>query len=378
MRFLIIGAGSMGQRRIRCLKALGYDDIHLWDVDDNKSAEAATKYDVAWIQYDGGGSHIGTWLSEHHQFYDGIIVSTPPLTKQPYIDLANKYNVPCFAEADVVTYPHKYQSSATLRFHPAIQKIKELLPELGKVYTFTYHMGQHLRDWHPGADYTNYYAAKKDSGACREMFCFELSWLSYLFGQPVEAKGFIDKKLDDPDITADDVYSCAVKFSKEKWIVAGENMGKVSENTTGTILIDTVSRPATRTLSIIGEKANLYWNWDNDRVVMENTQNGKFELFQYPKGNAAEGYHSAICEEMYRDELKVWIDSLKTCCGDCPYINPKESHPHTTHHICTKYGKPLLHRGCHPDFRKLDECGTFPYTRAEEEAVIEMLKRVEG
>ena len=27
MKFLIIGLGSMGQRRIRCLRSLGYEDI---------------------------------------------------------------------------------------------------------------------------------------------------------------------------------------------------------------------------------------------------------------------------------------------------------------------------------------------------------------
>ena len=32
MKFLIVGLGSMGKRRIRCLKSLGYEDIVGYDV----------------------------------------------------------------------------------------------------------------------------------------------------------------------------------------------------------------------------------------------------------------------------------------------------------------------------------------------------------
>jgi predicted dehydrogenase len=332
MRFLVIGAGSMGQRRIRCLKALGYNDIIIWDVDKSKEEYVCDKYNVASSEVDV--SDEGVFLLRPHGCYDAMIISTPPLTKQQFITIATAYKLPCFAEADVTTYKGNYTPSATLRFHPAIQKIKELLPELGRIYTFQYRMGQHLRDWHPGADYTNYYAAKKESGACREMFCFELSWLSYLFGTPENAKGFIDKKLDDPDISADDVYSCAVKFKESPPPpIAGLTRCWWDNFVTGTVLIDTVSRPAIRELHIVGEKGTLTWNWENSFVTVDKP-NGLRITEAFDKGKAAEGYHSAICEEMYENELAAWIESL--------------------------HG------------------GTFPYTRAEEEAVIEMLKRVEG
>jgi predicted dehydrogenase len=225
---------------------------------------------------------------------DALLVCSPPLTKQIYIDLANALTIPVFCEADVTEYTGTYYSSSTMRFHPAVQKIKELIDNgtLGKIYTFTHHCGMHLRDWRlAGFDFKSYYAAELGT---KEMFCFELSWLSYLFGSPTDCTGFIDKKLDDLDISADDVYSASVKFAE----------------VIGTVLIDILSRPAIRKLRIVGEKCNLLWNWNDDYVKLEHPS-GAILPISYSKGTAAEGYNSNICEEMYRSELANWIAAIQ-------------------------------------------------------------------
>jgi predicted dehydrogenase len=332
MRFIVIGClGSMGRRRIRNLKALGYTDVIGYDLVDCTSRKMKA---IPTCWYTDMLDEVENFLENPTGLYkkvDGIIISVPPLQKQEYIDLANKYNVPVFVEADVCLYNGNYHSSATMRFNPAIQKIKDLLDSgtLGKVYTFNYHMGQSIYDWHPGCNMKTYYAAQKDSGACREMFCFELSWLSWLFGAPVDVKGMIDKRLDDPDITADDVFATVVKFNKQ--IFQTDNTGDVNgvsfirshafqESITGIVLIDIVSRPAIRELRIVGEKCNLLWNWDEDNIQLEH-QDGEISMIFYPKGQAAKGYNSNICEEMYQNELANWIDALQ---GKEQYLYSRE------------------------------------------------------
>jgi len=332
----------MSKRRQRCLKTLGYNDYITWDITDKEPIQELVE------QYKP----------------NTMIISSPPLTKQPYITLANNFSLIPFCEADIQTYSGDYYPSSTMRFHPAITKIKELIDNgtLGNVYTFTHHCGNHIADWHPGADMKTYYAAQKETGGCKEIFPFELSWLSWLFGEPKNAVGMINKTLNDKDITADDVYTTACKLG----------------NITGTILIDIVSRPAIRELRIVGEKGIIEWNWNED-FVYHKFADGLNQYQHYvPKGQAAEGYHSAICEQMYIDEIKAFINSITPTCGNCEYINPKEKQPHTTSHCCTKYNKQLLHRGYHPDLCKLDECKSYFYTKAEEEHVIKMLRRVEG
>ena len=295
MRFLIIGRGSMSKRRQRNLQALRYHDYVTWDIGDKETAEEIVK------SYKP----------------DAIIVSSPPLTKQKYIDEAGQRGIPCFCEADIVSYNGFYYPSCSLIFHHGVQKIKELLQTsaIGNIYTFQYRLGQHLREWRPkGFDFTNYYAAKHGGN---EMVIFELAWLSYLFGKPQNCCGIIDKKMNDPQISSNDVFAMAVQFS----------------TCIGSILVDILSRPAARGLTVIGSKANLLWNWDNDSIELE-YPNGEYTLVFYPKGKAADGYNENICEEMYQIELKSWIDSLNG--------------------------------------------GTYPYSKAEEKAVIECLRKVEN
>ena len=296
MKVLLVGNGSMSKRRQRCLKALGYNNFAVWDVTDK------------------------TTIDEVAQIYEpeALIVCSPPKTKGTYIALAAKLGIPVFCEADIVNYTEgPYYPSCSLIYHPAIQKIRELLDNktLGKLYCFTYHQGMHLRDWRPaGFDFKGYYAAELGT---KEMFCFELSWLSYLFGSPTDARGLIDKKINDPDISADDVYSTAVKFEETKWIGAEFYETK---NITGTVLIDIVSRPAIRELRIAGEKGTLKWNW-NDSFISIETADGLKVTHGYDKGKAAEGYHSAICEEMYQNELKNFIEAIQ---GKAQYLFSRE------------------------------------------------------
>jgi predicted dehydrogenase len=381
MRFLVIGAGSMGKRRARNLKALGYTDINMYDINYPENTSIDGVFFVSQNWKPETVFELGK--------YDAVIVSTPPLTKQAYIDLANKYNIPVFCEADVTLYNGNYHSSNTMRFHPAIQKIKELIDNgtLGKIYTFTHHCGNHINDWHPGCDKKTYYAMKKETGGCKEIFPFELSWLSYLFGSLTDCTGFINKKLNDPDISADDVYSASVKFERVEFppqcmpvfirdIEHYKSLVSSKKTITGTVLIDIVSRPAIRELRIVGEKCNLLWNWDTDYIELEQPD-GEISMVFYPKGTATEGYNSNICEEMYQNELKSFIKSITPCCGDCVYIDPKEDHPRTTDHMCTKFNHRLMHGRYHPYFFKLNECKQYLFSREDEMAVMTMLRKME-
>jgi predicted dehydrogenase len=290
------------------LKALGYNNFTVWDVTDK------------------------TAIDEVVQTYepDCMIVSSPPKTKGKYIALASKLGIPVFCEADIVSYTEgTYCPSCSLIYHPGIQKIHELLDNkaLGKLYTFTYHQGMHLRDWRPaGFNFKGYYAA--ELGA-KEMFCFELSWLSYLFGTPENCAGFVDKKLNDPDISADDIYAASVKFNKQTFQT--DNIGDINgvsfirghafqESIVGTVLIDILSRPATRSLVIIGSEGAIKWNW-NDSFISIETADGLKETHGYDKGKAAPGYNENIPELMYENELANWILAIQ---GKEQYLFSKE------------------------------------------------------
>ena len=335
MKLLVIGLGSMGKRRIRCLKELGYK--YIWGYDESpETAQSVFKeyeIDICFRKRD-----LKNWISEFQ--FDALFVCVPPTMKEYYIELANDNDIPCFCEADIVPYEGDYYPSRTMIYHPAIKKIKELVRnrEIGSTYAFTYHLGQHIRDWHVGADYSKYYAAKRETGACREMFCFEMAWLSWVFGLPIDAKGFVSKQMADEEVTADDVYATTVKFQ----CVTADSFWShfihpkfqpskpLQENTiTGTVLIDIISRPPVRELRIIGRDGMLKWNWGGDCIDIITKDGSRKEKFE--RGHAAKGYNENIPEQMYVDEIKafmhdvVWRKSGEISAREYDYFQDEES-----------------------------------------------------
>ena len=281
MKIMIIGKGSMSTRRQNFLKTARHEFI-TYDITDNITCrEVMDKYKP-----------------------DGMIISCPPTTKQQYITLANKHGLKPFCEADIVDYQGDYFPSCSLRFHDGINKIKELLKNetIGKIYTFQYRLGQHIRDWRPkGFDFTNYYAAKHGGP---EMVIFELGWLSYLFGTPQKSCGMTDRKMNDTQISSNDVFAMAVQFPV----------------CIGSILVDVFSRPATRSLTVIGSNGTLLWNWDNSYITID-FADGTRTTEGYDKGTAAEGYHAAICEDMYENEIRNFIEAIQ---GKAEYLYSRE------------------------------------------------------
>lgn len=296
MRFLIIGGGSMGRRRVRCLKSLGYTDILVYDENPDVAMAVYAEYGVS-VCYKI--RTVKDWCIDPG--FDACMVCVPPMVKQPYIDLANRHDIPVFAEADIISYKGEYYPSRTMVYHPAIKKIKEMLEDddLGDIYTFNYRLGQHIKDWHPGADYSKYYAAKKRTSGAFEMVVFEVAWLSWILGIPIDVKGMIAKQLDIPEIKADDVCSFSISFN-------GTLAPIPSSAIVGTILIDTVSLPAARELIIIGEKGTLVWDWTKETITTFWANKAVSEIL-IRAGEAAEGYHPSICEQMYVDEIAEFI-----------------------------------------------------------------------
>lgn len=337
MKFLIIGLGSMGQRRIRCLKALGYTDIWAYDRSADIAEKVYHKYAVNAIW---STIHLENVMNEYE--FDAMLICVPPTMKQEYIVLANEFSIPCFCEADIVTYDGEYYPSRTMVYHPAVKRIKEFLQNsgLGNVYTFNYHLGQHIRDWHVGADYTNYYAAQKETGACKEMFAFELAWLSWIFGQPANATGMRDKQLKDPQVTADDVYATAVSFRRF-------HSNRLMDYLVGTVLIDIVSRPAIRKLTIIGEKGMMEWDWRNDYItlMLENgdIKNGTriegTKKLLFDKGQAQEGYNENIPEQMYVDEVAAFVKEVQGRKSEYVYFSEYGYTQHDEREVIEMLGK---------------------------------------
>jgi predicted dehydrogenase len=298
MRPLIIGLGSMGKRRIRCFKNLGHEDIVGLDLREDRRKDAEEKYSIKTID---------DIRSLNFDEIDAIIISTPPDKHNECIELAIEKKKPAFVEASVILKGleelnnlTKKKSvfiapSNTMEFHPAIKDIKNIVKsgKYGEVTNFSYHSGQYLPDWHPWENVKDFYVSKKETGACREIVPFELTWIANIVGFPKNIIGFHGKTMDvGADI--DDTYIIAMDFG----------------NSYGNITIDVVSRYATRSLILNMEHGQIVWRWDENIVKLYDAINRRWINYHYPEGQTIEGYNKNIIEDMYIDEIKSFIDAI--------------------------------------------------------------------
>ncbi|OGN11002.1 MAG: hypothetical protein A3I26_00350 [Candidatus Yanofskybacteria bacterium RIFCSPLOWO2_02_FULL_43_10] len=301
LKLLVIGLGSMGKRRIRNLIANGVkkDNIFGFNISKERCKTIGEEYGIK--------TSDDFKLAVKSFSPDVFMISTPPDTHDKYFLYAIKHKKHFFVEHPTTDKGYNKLLTKTpkgivgvpsnsWRFNPSVKKIKELLEKgtIGKILAFQYHMGQYLPDWHPWEDFRNVYFSKKETGACREMFAFELGWLTFALNLS-EVKNIlgITKKLSDLDMSADDFYSAVLNFKN-----------KVS----ATMVIDLLSRKPFRTLKIIGSKGVLEWEWLDYTIKIHKSRNDS-QLIRLNKGRNEKLY--VTTEDMYEEEIELFLEAVE-------------------------------------------------------------------
>ncbi|PIR93159.1 hypothetical protein COT99_02360 [Candidatus Falkowbacteria bacterium CG10_big_fil_rev_8_21_14_0_10_43_10] len=300
LKFLQIGLGSMGKRRIRNLLFNGIKPGQIVGVDirPDREKEALSKYGIKTypdFQYA---------LKDFEP--DAVLISPPPDAHQEHFLYAARNKKHFFVEHTTTNngYPELFSlldgnfvaaPSCSWRFSSAVKKMKELVDSgsIGKILSFQYYMGQYLPDWHPWENYRDVYFSKKETGACREMFTFELIWLLDLIqSYPKEISG-INAKLSDLDMDADDFYSANIKFQN---------------GITGDIVIEVIAHAPLRTLRLIGSEGILQWEWQEHKIKLYQAANKAWQDISFPAGSIEPNY--VVSEEMYQEEIKMFLDAI--------------------------------------------------------------------
>ena len=314
MRFLQIGLGSMGKRRIRCLKALGFQDIIGFDTREDRCTEARKLYGIRTTQDISGQDPADI---------DALIISSPPHRHRDGIRLALRWRKPAFVEVNLLVDGMTQAAasarrtktliapSCTLRFHPAVKRIKRIVNsgKYGRATNFSYHCGQYLPDWHPWEDVQDFFVSRKGTSGCREITAFEMAWLCDIFGRCQRTTGLFGRTMDvGADI--DDTYAIALKFASK---------------THGTILADVTSRHATRRLLLNMERGQILWDWADAAIRLYDARARGWSSLPFHRGTAAEGYHNDIIENMYVNEMAAFIAAVR---GKASFPNTLEDDIH--------------------------------------------------
>jgi len=166
--------------------------------------------------------------------------------------------------------------------------------QYGKVCNFSYHSGQYLPDWHPWESIKDFYVSKKETGGGREIVPFELTWIVDVLGFPKDITGFFGKTIN-LDVDIDDTYGMVLKF----------------DNCVGSMIVDVVARYAVRHLIINLERGQIIWNWENDFVKLYDSNTQKWAEVKFKKDGAQKGYNSNIIENIYVEEIDMFVNSVK-------------------------------------------------------------------
>jgi predicted dehydrogenase len=300
MKFLVIGLGSMGKRRIRNLIALGNNEVAGFDVRKDRCFEVTEKYGISSF------SDIESGLKLFRP--DALVISTSPEHHMEYAWMGFELGLSCFIEASVVDADKILKlnkmseestvliaPSCTMRYFPGPKKVKELIGQgvIGKPLNVNYQTGQYLPDWHPWEKIEDFYVSERETGAAREIVPFELTWLNDIFGEP-EPRACVKAKLTDINVDIDDIYHCLLSYP-----------GGLLAN----ITVEVISRPqATREMRVLGSNGEIIFSADENCVRYCNNINPEWVRFDLGGGTVEAGYINA--EEPYIDEMRDFINSI--------------------------------------------------------------------
>lgn len=295
MKFLVVGLGSMGKRRVRNLLALGFDEIYGFDIRKDRLNESKKKYGIQVF------SDLKSAISKKP---DMMIISTSPDTHLNYVKHAVKNKIPFFTEVNtepehiekIISLKRRAKivgiSSMTMRFHPAIKVIQNCIDKkkLGRIYLLNYHSGENLEDWHPWETVQDYYVKSTATGGGRDQAVFELEWIFWLFGMPKEVFAKTSK-LSQTKARIFDTYQ--MTFNLENVPIAN-------------VLVDVIQRPPNRILRVVLEHGVILWDWISGLVRIYDSRTDKWE-----ESHDGSGYKGFNVEEMYQDEMRSVVRSVK-------------------------------------------------------------------
>ena len=293
MRCAVIGCGSIGQRHLRNLKALGVSELLAYDLDAGSLERVRQTL----------GVRVARSLDEVLATRPGaVLVCTPTHQHLPIALAAVRAGAHVFVEKPLAVSLEgidMLQAAATsagrqvlvgcnMRFHPGVAHLKRVLEE-GRVrhpVLFRAYFSHSLRNWRPDQDYRRSYSASRlQGGGVILDGVHELDYLRWLAGEMrvIEAVG---GHLSDLEIETEDVALIALQFES---------------GALGQVHLDYVSPWKLRGCEIVGAEGIVRWSSSGKqpetvRVDAYDAAGGGWETLY-----ACEAYDA---NEMYLEELQ--------------------------------------------------------------------------
>lgn len=300
MKFLVVGSGSMGKRRIRLLKE-NYGDITLVGVDLNASRCVEIKELFNIITYTSLDKAIDI------EKPDAALICTSPIYHSGIILNCLKKNINVFTEINLISDNYdeiiriakekalKLFLSSTFLYRNEIKYIIDKANNSGKL-AYSYHVGQYLPDWHPWESYKDFFVAEKRTNGCRELMAIELPWIVKAFGD-----------IKSVQVVKNNITNLNLGYYDNYMIMLQHENGNV-----GSFNVDIASRSATRSLEVYNEELHIKWEGTPETLFDYSFNDKGFEKINtYESIQRDNKYVSNIIENAYLSEITTFIDFIK-------------------------------------------------------------------
>ena len=298
MKVAVIGCGSMGTKHINNLLELGHE-VAICDSNIFRLKESAQKFQIQKTcenfrdlpdLFNPDAAIIATDTSFHAKIacffaQKGIAY----FSEIPISDALGDLRALTTAtiENNVVS-----MVGMVWRFHPAIQKIKQLVQdgEIGKVNTISSYGGEYLHDWHPKEPYKKEYSALLAKGGGVIVTNISgIDYLRFLCGDVENAFAVYDS-ISHIDIEAEDFFMGVLQFKN----------GVFAQ-----IYSDFFQRPVEHRLDIVGDNGKIHW--DHHKKVVRH-----FSFSDGPSGEWNEyPYELNDFLTLYKEEMKHFLSCVK-------------------------------------------------------------------
>lgn len=194
-QFLIVGQGSMGKRRVRCLLANGVaaGEIAVHDARPDRLSESVATYGVR-----AAGDFAAALADPATR---AVFVSVPGALHVQYCVQAARAGKHWFCEVPLALGLEGLDELFALTrsgivgapgcqilFHPLARALAGWSRSTGPILCGSYSFGSYLPDWHAYEDYRGFYASdQRMGGGNLDVVAQELTWLRWVFDRPIEA-----------------------------------------------------------------------------------------------------------------------------------------------------------------------------------------------
>lgn len=301
MKYLIVGGGSMGKRRVRCLLANGVEagDIRLVDPRADRREESKSKYGV-----DG----FGDFASGMKWNPSAVLVCIPGEQAVEMCAAALERAKPVFCEVPMglnVAETRRLGQIAVRRgvlaaagaqqpFHPLVKQCRQWLGEssFGKPLVFNLEWCQYVPGWHPYEKLSDFFSAAQLTAVMN----LEIVQLYFITGDRICQLKCLRRQASSLQTPGGDVCD-----------IIGDTHGGMAVS----LHFDLIQRPMRNMARFVSEQGTIEIDFAADSVRRYLASGGQWESSGVPAGY--------VYEQCYIDEITLFLECLR---GRACWHNP--------------------------------------------------------